>query len=105
MGLVNSARQARLSFSNQSRFIPRLDLIAEKPSTELSRASPNSTAAFHKFLRDGGISEKDEELASIGEQTDGIDFIQALSDRGENELVRGQERGMLDTKARLFGDD
>jgi len=49
----------------------------------LSRASPHSTAAFHKFLRYGDISEKDEDLLSVGEPSDGIDFIHALSDKGD----------------------
>ena len=77
-----------------------------KQEDMLSKASPPSTAAFHAFLREGHLlSEEDErgvrvkkdrdddlndrqddenkssDAEEIGE--DGIDFIQALSDRGD----------------------
>ena len=78
----------------------------------LSRASPQSTAAFHAFLREGGAlnsplkPDEDDKLAGGEGESDGgagIDFIQALSDRGDHENL-ASARDFLTTKARLFGD-
>ena len=81
-----------------------IDERSMKQEDMLSKASPPSTAAFHAFLREGhllseederGVKEKkyddlndrqdDENKSSDAEEIgeDGIDFIQALSDRGD----------------------
>ena len=48
-----TAAQARIRKStvgSRKLVVPELDLIHEKASNELSKASPHSTAVFHQFL-------------------------------------------------------
>ena len=85
-------------------------MIYEKPSSEITMAmaSPPSTAAFHQFLRDKQVFSEDGEQLNepVNEEDgeDGIDFIDALSENGDQEaLVSARE--LLTTKVRLFGED
>ena len=84
-------------------------MIHEKASTDLSKASPKSTAAFHKFLREGTSNEEKllfPQRSSMVEEDDsdgGIEFIEALSDRGEHEHI-ASGRDFITTKARIFGE-
>jgi len=55
--------------------------------------------------KNGAIGGNYEVLKEVDdeddEDADGIDFIEALSDRGDQE----NDRALLTTKARLFGED